>query len=72
LTIEGETIATGAPLDCGGPDCGVTGPRLCMSAAGWYIGFRCISCGPYSRESGYYATPDEAQQALDLDDYSRV
>jgi hypothetical protein len=72
MVIEGETIATGAPPDCGGPDCSVTGPRMIRSAAGWYIGFHCNACGPYSRESGYYRTPDEAQQALDLDDYGRV
>ena len=23
-------------------------------AAGFYVGFFCLECGPYSRESGYY------------------
>ena len=36
----------------------------CQSAAGYYIGFWCNSCGPYSRESGYYSSHQEAEKAL--------
>lgn len=33
------------------------------SAAGWYIGTYC-RCGPYSRESDYYPTEEQAKRAL--------
>ena len=42
------------------------------SAAGYYIGFFCPNCGPYSRESGYYRTIDEARKALDQETYFRI
>jgi hypothetical protein len=42
------------------------------SAAGYYIGFLCPLCGPYSRESGYYQTEDEADEALNRGVYFRV
>jgi|WetSurSiteA1Bulk_404760.scaffolds.fasta_scaffold430285_2 hypothetical protein len=35
-----------------------------QSAAGFYIGTFCPNCGPYSRDSGYYATEAEAEAAL--------
>ena len=43
--------------------------QVMRSAAGWYIGrtYFDLDCGcefPYSRESGYYATEEEAQVAL--------
>lgn len=62
MALPGETIATGANPTCG--DCRVT-PELeiLRSGAGLYIGTRC-HCGPYSRESGYYATHEEALVAL--------
>lgn len=61
--FPGETIATGASPTCS--DCGVT-PKLqvCSSPAGYYIGTYC-DCGPYSRETAYYRTRDEAQADLD-------
>jgi hypothetical protein len=37
--------------------------RVLCSWAGYYIGKAC-DCGPYSRESGYYSTDKEAQNAL--------
>ena len=62
MVMKGETIATGVSKTC--EDCGIT-PELKVhrSAAGWYIGTYC-NCGPYSRESGYYATEALAQRAL--------
>lgn len=62
MALPGETIATGASPTCS--DCRVT-PELeiLRSGAGLYIGTRC-QCGPYSRESGYYATREEALVAL--------
>lgn len=34
------------------------------SAAGYYIGTLCPCCGPYARESRYFATMDEAEHHL--------
>lgn len=31
------------------------------SGAGYYVGYFCPRCGPFSRESGYFATEAEAQ-----------
>jgi hypothetical protein len=41
------------------------------SAAGYYIGFFCQECGPYSRESGYYQSYEEAEKALSTGSYYR-
>ena len=41
------------------------------SAAGYYIGFFCDCCGPYSRESGYYRSSEEAETALSAGSYGR-
>ncbi|MFH1982981.1 MAG: hypothetical protein ABIL58_14160 [Pseudomonadota bacterium] len=41
------------------------------SAAGYYVGFFCPNCGPYSRESGYYRSREEAQLDLDTGLYWR-
>ncbi len=57
--LNGETIATGAPGTC--EDCWtVLELKPCRSAAGWYVGSEC-GCGPYSRESGYVGTREEAE-----------
>lgn len=41
------------------------------SPAGYYIGFFCPNCGPYSRESGYYASYCDAKRALISKNYGR-
>jgi hypothetical protein len=41
------------------------------SAAGYYIGFFCQECGPYSRESGYYRSYEDAEKALSTGSYGR-
>ena len=41
------------------------------SAAGFYVGFFCPHCGPYSRESGYFRTREEAELALHTGNYGR-
>ncbi len=51
MTLPGETIATGAPAKCDAAICENAGPQVLMSAAGYYIGYSCRLCGPYSRES---------------------
>lgn len=67
--IEGETLLSGASETC--CECGET-VRLgvYLSAAGYYVGTRC-RCGPYTRESGYYATEREASEALAEGSYRR-
>ena len=52
----------------------VSGLMVMKSAAGYYIGrsywdTECGFEGPYSRESGYYGTEDEAQADLDGDGF---
>jgi hypothetical protein len=71
MTIEGETLATGAPTSC--PAClAVVQVKVLRSAAGFYIGGSCL-CGPaYSRESGYYRTHEEAEADLKSGDYFRL
>ena len=67
--LNGETIATGGSPCC--PDCKKTLVlSVCRSAAGHYVGTWC-DCGPYSRESGYYNSQEEAQAALDSGAFSR-
>jgi hypothetical protein len=62
--FPGETISTGASRRCN--DCG-SYPKLDVYAspggAGFYIGTYC-SCGPYSRESEYFRTREEAELVL--------
>jgi hypothetical protein len=68
--FPGETIASGAPSTC--PECRAElTNQVLRSAAGFYIGTRC-KCGPYSRESGYYRTEQEAQRALDAGTFGRL
>lgn len=38
--------------------------QVCESNAGHYVGRFCEYCGPYSRESDYYKTSQEADSAL--------
>jgi hypothetical protein len=61
--LPGETILSGAPETC--PDCGVfvLPFEVLESGAGFYIGTMCND-GPYSRESGYFPTREEAETAL--------
>ncbi len=58
----GETIRSGASDIC----CVSKLPfEVLKSNAGWYIGTWCAVHGPYTRESGYYRTEQEAKAALD-------
>ena len=47
-------------INCGTP----LNIQVLSSTAGFYIGFHCSHCGPYSRESGYYPSWEEATVAL--------
>ena len=60
--LPGETIRSGAPATC--PGCGMKlVDQILSSAAGYYVGTAC-NCGPYSRESGYYPTPEAVREAI--------
>jgi len=41
--------------------------KVLKSNAGYYIGFFCPNCGPYSRESGYYKYFSDAEEALTIE-----
>lgn len=38
--------------------------QVCQSAAGYYLGYICPECGPWSRETGYYMSREEAETEL--------
>ena len=69
MVLQGETIHRGAPRQC--PECRAhLYDHVMESNAGYYIGTSCDD-GPYSRESGYYATQEEATKALAEGGYER-
>ena len=53
---------SGTTCDCGEE----LGLQVCSSAAGYYLGYFCPNCGPYSRETGYYASRTDAKAELAL------
>jgi hypothetical protein len=55
--FPGETILSGATTD------GVSDFQVMSTPAGYYIGTSEMGM-PYSRESGYYQTPEQAQATL--------
>ncbi len=59
--LPGETIRSGASNMCCGKVLEFT---VLRSNAGYYIGTQCDQCGPYSRESHYYRSEEEARQAV--------
>jgi hypothetical protein len=68
MALLGETGHGGSSC----PDCKEELPlQVLRSAAGYYIGTFC-NCGPYSRESGYYETRKQAEQALTSHNFGRV
>ena len=69
MTIQGETISDSNIEVCA--DCQISlALQVLQSAAGYYIGTWC-DCGPYSRESGYYPTREEATEALNNNNFGR-
>jgi len=67
--FPGETLRTGASPIC--RDCKIkVVPQVCMSSDGYYVGTMC-NCGPYSRESHYYSTHQDAKTALKSGNYHR-
>lgn len=68
MAMPGETIASGAPDTC--PDCKTKLElKVCKSNA-YYVGTEC-ECGPYSRESDYYPTYEDALLALESGEFGR-
>lgn len=57
-----ETIVAGAEPHCDLCNSGVN-VEVCQGMSGWYIGTDC-SCGPFSRETEYFASEEEARKAL--------
>lgn len=46
-------------------DCGAhLSLQVCKSNAGYYLGYLCECCGPYSRETGYFKTSEIAEREL--------
>jgi hypothetical protein len=66
--LPGETIGSGASDVCCNKKLRM---QVLHSGAGYYVGTWCPNCGPYSRESGYYRTKEEAYKALLNNTYSR-
>ena len=63
MAIKGELNGLKLEITC--IDCKETLPLdVHQSEAGYYIGFLCPNCGPYSRETRYYRTYDFASKAL--------
>ena len=60
--LEGECVEA-KETQCTG--CGETlKPQVCSSNAGYYVGFWCRNCGPYSRETGYFKHKEAAEMML--------
>jgi hypothetical protein len=68
MALPGECVNS-TVTKCG--DCDTTLHIEVLRSNRYYIGFFCPKCGPYSRESGYYNTREEAQTALDNKTYYR-
>lgn len=52
--LEGADCTCGRHLDL----------QVCESAAGFYLGYECQFCGPWSRETGYFNSREEAEAEL--------
>jgi len=62
MAMAGETITLGADPTCG--NCGEPLDfRVMQTGAGYYVGTICCQ-GPYSRETRYFASKDEAVLCL--------
>lgn len=67
MVMPGETVDTGAPLPYEGAL-----PEVLSSGGGrYFIGYNDEDGFPYSRESEYYRTYEEAEEALEAGTYGR-
>lgn len=75
MALPGETVGTRGQRVITAINCTECGRVLYLKAyqsnAGWYLGYRCGNCGPFSRESGYYPSRNEAELAALEGDYGR-
>lgn len=55
--LEGTTCSCGQTLAL----------EVLQSGGGYYLGYFCNQCGPYSRETGYYGSYEEAEKELQKD-----
>ncbi len=63
MAIEGELAGLSGAV-C---DCGEELPLIkILCAAGYYLGYFCPDCGPYSRETGYFPTREQAEKQLGI------
>ncbi len=61
MALTGELSGTaGATCTCGME----LELQVLSSAAGYYLGYFCNECGPWSRETGYYPTREMAKKDL--------
>jgi hypothetical protein len=62
--LPGETTEGELTRSC--TECSAELPLgVCKSPAGYFIGYWCNSCGPAGRETGYFGTDREANDALE-------
>ncbi len=54
--LDGECVGFGGVICCNEYNPLEIG--VYRSAAGYYMGYWCPECGPYSRETGYYPTKE--------------
>jgi hypothetical protein len=64
MAIPGELGNTAGDLSDECETHGILPLRVLHSAAGWYLGTLCESCGPWARKSGYFGSEAEAEAAL--------
>jgi hypothetical protein len=69
MTMPGETVDAEETICCECKE--VLKIGVYRSAAGYYIGFFCPNDGPYSRESGYYGSREEAEKDLEAGSFGR-
>jgi len=61
VVIRGELNGVeGTKCDCGQK----LELKVCSTPAGYYLGYECEQCGPWSRETDYFRTRAEAELAL--------
>lgn len=64
MAIPGETTGGAALGECS--ECEMSMPlKVCFSPAGYFLGYWCDGCGPAGRETGYFGSKQEAEDALE-------
>jgi len=64
MAIPGDTGGFHKEVEC--MDCkGMMPLQVCRSSAGYYLGYYCDNCGPWTRETDYYSHENKAQKDLD-------